>query len=191
MTDDIRVVHNDYRNGNFLFDEETQKITAILDWELARLGDIHEDLAWVLFPGFASPDEHGTPLVCGLGTRKAFLERYYPKFKENFVEVYDEGRRARVRETTDTKDTDGGVGAASAFMLVLAREMGDKQLFDQLMNHLEPPAGPTITSGILHYAQPSNLLFDEQLFVGKVHVGFAELLNAPPAPDHPPLLRRK
>lgn len=76
ITDEIRVVHNDYRNGNFLFDEETQQITAILDWELARLGDIHEDLAWVLFPGFASPDEHGTSLVCGLGTREAFLEHY-------------------------------------------------------------------------------------------------------------------
>lgn len=76
VTDEIRVVHNDYRNGNFLFDEETRQITAILDWELARLGDIHEDLAWVLFPGFASPDAQGTPLVCGLGTSEAFLERY-------------------------------------------------------------------------------------------------------------------
>ncbi|TVT70613.1 MAG: phosphotransferase family protein [Denitromonas halophila] len=76
VADEIRVVHNDYRNGNFLFNEDTREITAILDWELARLGDIHEDLAWVLFPGFASPDEHGTPLVCGLGTREAFLERY-------------------------------------------------------------------------------------------------------------------
>lgn len=76
VADEIRIVHNDYRNGNFMFDEDTCKITAILDWELARLGDIHEDLAWVLFPGFASADEHGTPLVCGLGTREAFLERY-------------------------------------------------------------------------------------------------------------------
>lgn len=119
------------------------------------------------------------------GMDPAFAERYYPKFKETFVEVYDEGRKARVRETTGTTDADGGVGAASAFTLVLAREMGDRELFEQLMNHLEPPAKPTIASGILHYAQPSNLLFDELLFVGKVHVGFANLLNAPPATVRP------
>lgn len=125
------------------------------------------------------------------GMDPAFAERYYPKFKESFVEVYDDGRKARVREMTGTTDADGGVGAASAFTLVLAREMGDKQLFDQLLNHLEPPAGPTITSGILHYAQPSNLLFDELLFVGKVHVGFAKLLNAPPAPARPAPSKKK
>lgn len=76
VADQICLVHNDYRNGNFMFDEEARQITAILDWELVRLGDIHEDLAWVLFPGFASPDENGTPLVCGLGTHDAFIERY-------------------------------------------------------------------------------------------------------------------
>ncbi len=74
--DEICLIHNDYRSGNFLFDEARGAITAILDWELARLGDIHEDLAWVLFPGFAAPDEAGNALVCGLGTRDAFLERY-------------------------------------------------------------------------------------------------------------------
>lgn len=114
------------------------------------------------------------------GMDPAFTEKYYPKFKETFVDVYDEGRKARVRETTDTSDADGGVGAASAFTLVLAREMGDKVLFDQLLNHLEPPAKPKIVSGILQYEQPSNLLFDELLFVGKVHVGFGQLLNGTP-----------
>lgn len=113
------------------------------------------------------------------GMDPAFAERYYPKFKETFVEVYDNGAKARIRETSNTRDTDGGVGAASAFSLLLAREMGDKALFDQLLNHLEPPAEPYITSGILHYKKPSNLLFDELLFISKVHVGFGALLNAP------------
>ncbi len=79
VADEIRLVHNDYRNGNFLLDEASGRITAILDWELARLGDIHEDLAWVLFPGFAAQDEQGNPLICGLGTREAFLDRYQRK----------------------------------------------------------------------------------------------------------------
>ena len=38
------MTHGDYRTGNYLFDEESGKITALLDWELARIGDFHEDL---------------------------------------------------------------------------------------------------------------------------------------------------
>jgi aminoglycoside phosphotransferase (APT) family kinase protein len=41
------VVHADYRTGNFLFDAEGE-IRAILDWEMAHLGDPLEDLAWGL-----------------------------------------------------------------------------------------------------------------------------------------------
>jgi aminoglycoside phosphotransferase (APT) family kinase protein len=76
VCDDVRVVHNDYRNGNFLFDDDSAEITAILDWEMAHLADVHEDLAWVVFPGFAAPDEQGQPLVCGLAPRDIFLARY-------------------------------------------------------------------------------------------------------------------
>jgi aminoglycoside phosphotransferase (APT) family kinase protein len=41
----ISITHGDYRIGNFL--EVDGKITAILDWELVRLGDPVEDLGWV------------------------------------------------------------------------------------------------------------------------------------------------
>jgi len=41
----LSVVHGDYRTGNFLYDTEGQ-IHAILDWEMAHLGDPLEDLAW-------------------------------------------------------------------------------------------------------------------------------------------------
>ena len=41
----ICVVHGDYRSGNFLFDSDG-RIHAILDWEMAHLGDPLEDLAW-------------------------------------------------------------------------------------------------------------------------------------------------
>jgi aminoglycoside phosphotransferase (APT) family kinase protein len=43
----LGVVHGDYRTGNFLYDEEGS-IHAILDWEMAHLGDPLEDLAWSL-----------------------------------------------------------------------------------------------------------------------------------------------
>ena len=45
----IRVVHADFRTGNFLYDTEGE-IHAILDWEMAHLGDPLEDLAWSLNP---------------------------------------------------------------------------------------------------------------------------------------------
>jgi aminoglycoside phosphotransferase (APT) family kinase protein len=38
------VVHGDFRPGNVLYDGE--RITALLDWEMAHLGDPVEDLAW-------------------------------------------------------------------------------------------------------------------------------------------------
>ena len=76
VSNDIRVVHNDYRNGNFLFDEESRAITAVLDWEMTHLADVHEDLAWILFPGFAAAGEDGVRRVCGLATREEFLQRY-------------------------------------------------------------------------------------------------------------------
>jgi aminoglycoside phosphotransferase (APT) family kinase protein len=43
----LSVVHADYRSGNFLFDADG-RIHAILDWEMAHLGDALEDLAWSL-----------------------------------------------------------------------------------------------------------------------------------------------
>jgi len=44
----ISLVHGDYRNGNFLV--KKNRITGILDWEMAHLGDPLEDLAWALSP---------------------------------------------------------------------------------------------------------------------------------------------
>jgi aminoglycoside phosphotransferase (APT) family kinase protein len=52
----ICVVHGDYRTGNFLFDPNGN-IRAILDWEMAHLGDPLEDLGWALDPLWA----HGDP----------------------------------------------------------------------------------------------------------------------------------
>jgi len=43
----LSVVHGDYRTGNFLYDTHGH-VQAILDWEMAHLGDPLEDLAWSL-----------------------------------------------------------------------------------------------------------------------------------------------
>ena len=41
----LRFVHGDFRNGNFIVGPEG--IRAVLDWELAHLGDPMEDLGWI------------------------------------------------------------------------------------------------------------------------------------------------
>ena len=96
-TERISLVHGDYRSGNFLFDVETNAITAILDWELARFGDRHEDLGWTLSTINGAVDDDGNPYVCGLEPRDAFLARYADLFglpvdpeRVFFYEVFSE-----------------------------------------------------------------------------------------------------
>lgn len=50
----IAVVHGDYRSGNFLQDG-AGNIIAILDWEMAHLGDPLEDLGWATDPLWSLP----------------------------------------------------------------------------------------------------------------------------------------
>jgi aminoglycoside phosphotransferase (APT) family kinase protein len=75
--DHVSVVHGDYRSGNFLFDEDTRRITAWLDWERGHLGDRHRDLAWIMQPTNGHYAEDGkTYLVCGLLPLDSFYEDY-------------------------------------------------------------------------------------------------------------------
>lgn len=74
VADEITIVHGDYRSGNFLYDESG--ITAILDWELAHLGDPHEDLGWVTNRLFSVRGPGDERLVCGLFPREEFFARY-------------------------------------------------------------------------------------------------------------------
>jgi len=70
------LVHGDFRTGNFMFDAETGEMTAVLDWELAHIGDFHEDLAWILQRLFATPAETGELMACGLITREGLIKAY-------------------------------------------------------------------------------------------------------------------
>jgi aminoglycoside phosphotransferase (APT) family kinase protein len=77
VLDRVSVVHGDYRSGNFLFDEETARITGWLDWERGHLGDRHRDLAWVTQPICGHYAEDGKRyLVCGLVPLDSFYEDY-------------------------------------------------------------------------------------------------------------------
>ncbi|GGY90042.1 phosphotransferase family protein [Novosphingobium colocasiae] len=73
---ELVLTHGDYRTGNYLFDEDTAEITALLDWELARIGDYHEDLAWVLMQVFGTFDENRTFRASDLFEREEFIRAY-------------------------------------------------------------------------------------------------------------------
>lgn len=64
----IGIVHGDYRSGNFLHDG-AGGILAILDWEMAHLGDPLEDLGWALDPLW----EHGVGRAGGMLAREEAL----------------------------------------------------------------------------------------------------------------------
>jgi aminoglycoside phosphotransferase (APT) family kinase protein len=70
------LLHGDYRLGNFMFDEETLEMTAVLDWELAHIGDFHEDVAYALEPLFCSRDAQGQPLIASMMPPRAYLDGY-------------------------------------------------------------------------------------------------------------------
>ncbi|MCB2050598.1 MAG: phosphotransferase family protein [Novosphingobium sp.] len=75
--DHVSLVHGDCRAGNFLFDENTAKITAWLDWELATLGDRHQDLAWSMMDPYRHWNEEGTAeLMSGMLPHDEYLEAY-------------------------------------------------------------------------------------------------------------------
>ena len=67
--------HGDYRTGNYLFDEASGRVTAMLDWELARIGDFHEDLGWVLMEVFGT-FEDGQFRASDLFEREEFITEY-------------------------------------------------------------------------------------------------------------------
>jgi len=66
------LVHGDYRNGNLIIG--AHGVHAVLDWELAHVGDPVEDLAWLCIPPWRF-GELDRP-VGGFGRREELLEAY-------------------------------------------------------------------------------------------------------------------
>jgi aminoglycoside phosphotransferase (APT) family kinase protein len=66
------VVHGDFRTGNLLIDESD--VVAVLDWELAHLGDPMEDLGWFCVRAWRFGNDH-LP-AGGFGTREELWAAY-------------------------------------------------------------------------------------------------------------------
>ena len=66
------VVHGDYRLGNVVVHPE-RGLAAVLDWELAHVGDPGEDVLWFCIRFWRALDAPGWQ---GLGPRERFLDTY-------------------------------------------------------------------------------------------------------------------
>ncbi len=72
------IVHNDFRIGNMIVDISTGCVAAVLDWELATIGDPLADLGYLL----TSYPVRGEPLVPTAAMGTAVLEPGYPRRAE-------------------------------------------------------------------------------------------------------------
>lgn len=68
-----QLVHGDFRNGNFLVTSE-DGISAVLDWELAHIGDGMEDLGWLCVNSWRFG--HRDKPVGGFGQRDELFAAY-------------------------------------------------------------------------------------------------------------------
>jgi aminoglycoside phosphotransferase (APT) family kinase protein len=66
------LLHGDYRLGNIIFTEEG--VQAILDWELAHIGDPHEDLGYISTQAWRFGQDAGP--IGGIGQREDFYRAY-------------------------------------------------------------------------------------------------------------------
>ena len=67
-----KLVHNDFRNGNLMISKD-QGIIAVLDWELAHLGDPMRDLGWICCNSWRFG---GSLPVGGFGSREDLFAGY-------------------------------------------------------------------------------------------------------------------
>ena len=113
-----RIVHGDYRPGNAMY-ADTGEVMAVLDWELATLGDPLADLGWLLGswtqPGDAAPPVTESPTTAGgfpdravvLEAYRAAVDRDLPDL--DFYLAFAQWRAACIFAGVHTRDVEHGV----------------------------------------------------------------------------------
>jgi aminoglycoside phosphotransferase (APT) family kinase protein len=66
------LVHGDFRLGNFIVDEDG--LAAVIDWELAHLGDPAEDIGWLCIRSWRFGNDDRP--VAGVGDLEEFISAY-------------------------------------------------------------------------------------------------------------------
>ncbi len=93
-TQQITVVHGDYKLDNVVFDGSPPELTGILDWEMATLGDPLADLGWML--GFWR--DPGDPTQDILPVEPRFTEQPGFPNRAQLIERYEQATGLEARE---------------------------------------------------------------------------------------------
>jgi aminoglycoside phosphotransferase (APT) family kinase protein len=84
LTESQTLIHGDYKFNNLIFDDRLPKVVAVLDWELATIGDPLLDLAHCWCATWATtPEEYGG--ILGLQTADNSLPT-----AEMYINAYDQ-----------------------------------------------------------------------------------------------------
>lgn len=122
----VGLMHGDYHIGNVLFDESDGRLAAILDWELATLGDPLLDFARLLStwpdPSGASPLSLKVGSWSGFPVREELIERYARRTKRDlsnllWFEVLACYKLAIVLEGTNARASAGLADPGTALRL--------------------------------------------------------------------------
>lgn len=96
-TDDLVIVHGDYRTGNIMIDHD--HVSGILDWEFTHWGDRREDIGW--FTSKCWRFGKDAQVAGGIGSYKDFMQAYsqvsdiyIPEFELKFWHVLSHVRWA-------------------------------------------------------------------------------------------------
>ena len=131
-----RIVHGDYRLDNVIVDADAPQIAAVLDWELATLGDPLADFAYhvstwriapELFRGLADIDFEGLGIPREFGLRRRILsanetlERGRLGLLHRLLHVSDGCHSSRHRETCPRRLSRGPDGAGGGTQGTAAR----------------------------------------------------------------------
>lgn len=77
------IAHGDFRFGNMVFAPKTPRVAAVLDWELATLGDPLSDLAYCCLPYHLPADQPGVRGLLGCDLARLGVPR-----EEEFIDAY-------------------------------------------------------------------------------------------------------
>ncbi len=88
-----RLCWGDSRIGNLIFTEDCSQVAAMLDWEMAVLGNPLQDLAWYCYLDSTFADGLGMPRLEGLPSYEATTERWqkatgYPVDDLDYYKVF-------------------------------------------------------------------------------------------------------